>query len=522
MGAAFGTYLETMEQFLGLQQRVVRGCLGLVQTPDRAVNEGRERAASGAGYPMLGAVVACTPARELIARRTFDPSEDAYLDDHSLGRAISRFDPELRALAIMPLAMSLEILAEAAAALMPGRTLIELRDVSARRWTAFDGGAPQTLEVMARVQGEGNAVGVQLRNLSEEAQNGHAPTSSVIEATAVFASSYPRPASASPLETGAGRPSRLHPEALYAKHMFHGPLWRGVAAIDSTGPRGAVAQLRVLPRAGYFRSDPDPKFVLDPAVLDAAGQVVGFWTVEHLDRGKIVFPYRLESLQIYGPRRPPGERLACAAAIHLVGDRQVRSQIDVIDSSGRLWMRLSGWDDKRFELPDDLTPLALPAACAEMTERWPEAIARVPRPELFECRRMRAEFPSDRAFWMRVWAHRMLSRAERALFHQLGGPESRALAWLAGRAAAKEAVRHLLVEHFALDLPLADIEILPDSAGHPQVEGPWRQLVSHPPTVAISHAGGLAIAVAGLGPMNAEDLLPVMSSARQMTKGALT
>ena len=49
----------------------------------------------------------------------------------------------------MPLTMSLEILAEAAAALCAELVVVGLRDVRASRWIAFADG-PQTLEVTAR------------------------------------------------------------------------------------------------------------------------------------------------------------------------------------------------------------------------------------------------------------------------------------------------------------------------------------------------------------------------------------
>jgi phosphopantetheine--protein transferase-like protein len=212
----------------------------------------------------------------------------------------------------------------------------------------------------------------------------------------------------------------------------------------------------------------------------------------------VIFPFRLESLEIYGPRRPVGEALTCAASIRLVGDQLIRSDIDVLDADGRPWLRLVGWEDKRFDLPDTLTPLILPGRPVGVSQPWPELVAHFPRPELFRCQWVRADFPSDRGFWKRVWANRMLSRAERELFRRLSAPESRQLEWLAGRAAAKEAVQQLLGDHHGLDVPLVDIEILPDAWGRPRVDGAWRESVSVLPVVSISHTDGLAVAAAGL------------------------
>ena len=85
--------------------------------------------------------------------------------------------------------------------------------------------------------------------------------------------------------------------------------------------------------------------------LDAAGQVIGFWTMEHLASGRVIFPFRLDALDVYGPQRPAGEPVTCAASIELIGEQQVRSDIGLIAADGRLWMRLVGWLDKRFDVP---------------------------------------------------------------------------------------------------------------------------------------------------------------------------
>jgi phosphopantetheinyl transferase (holo-ACP synthase) len=120
---------------------------------------------------------------------------------------------------------------------------------------------------------------------------------------------------------------------------------------------------------------------------------------------------------------------------------------------------------------------------------------------------LQADFPSDRGFWERVWAHRILGRGEREPFRRLGGPESRRLEWLAGRAAAKEAVRSLLASQHGLDVPLPDIEIHHDEQGRPLVDGAWRDLVPDLPVVSIAHTQGLAVAVAGLAPARAGEAL---------------
>ena len=64
-----------------------------------------------------------TPDETIVITRQIDLSDHLYLRDHTLGGAVSDADTELTALPLVPLAMSLEFMAEAAAALAPDLAL---------------------------------------------------------------------------------------------------------------------------------------------------------------------------------------------------------------------------------------------------------------------------------------------------------------------------------------------------------------------------------------------------------------
>jgi phosphopantetheinyl transferase (holo-ACP synthase) len=516
-------YLHTMDQFLATQEDVVRAYLMSDTATARLAHANRTEqpieaislqpaprlpdetliASAESPLPLLGDVVAWIPGEELVTQRTYDVAEDLYLRDHTFGRDISAFDADLSALAVMPLTMSLEILAEAATALMDGRTLVQLCDVRAHRWLAFDE-RPHTLQVSAhRLPGGLDRVRLQLRDLTEDEQSRDPQKSPVLEATALFAAGFPPAPPACPDRVANGRPSTLRPERLYIDGMFHGRRWQGVSAIDQTAEHGAVASLTVMPSEDFFLSLGSPRFVLDPIALDAAGQVIGFWTLERLASGKIIFPFRLETLELYGPPRPVGEALTCLASIELIGEHQIRSDIDLVDAEGHLWMRLVGWEDKRFDLPVHLYPLLQSSPHVDVSSPWSEPMARFAQPELFACRRVAATFPSDQYFWTQIWASRILSRREREDFRRLHLPEDRRIEWLGGRAVAKEAIRDLLRVNYALNLRLADIEIFADDAGRPLVVGAWQGAVAELPSVSLAHTRGCAVALAGLAPPKA-------------------
>jgi phosphopantetheinyl transferase len=248
--------------------------------------------------------------------------------------------------------------------------------------------------------------------------------------------------------------------------------------------------------------------VLDPVVLDAAGQVIGFWTADRLERGRVVFPFRLAALDLYGPAPAEGESLACRAAIELVGDALVRSDIDVLDAAGRPWMRLTGWEDKRFDVPDRFRPLTVPSRLSALSAPWQQPLAaHSARP--VACRRLNARLPTDGGLWKSVWANRVLGRRERELFAALRVPEWRQLEWLGARTAAKEAVAELLREAHGLDLLPAEIEILTGERGAPVVAAPGIERLGVVPVVSLAHTQGEAVALAALVGSGSDDSIGI-------------
>ncbi|HMM42491.1 MAG TPA: polyketide synthase dehydratase domain-containing protein [Thermomicrobiales bacterium] len=448
-------------------------------------------------YPLLGTIVSWEPNRELVAERVFDLARDRYLRDHTMGRTVATTDDSLTPLAIMPLTMSLEILAEAAACLIPGKVVVGMRDVHAGRWLAWED-APQTLRVTAtRLDDDFDRARahVSLWNLSEP---GAGAVSPVVETTVLLDDAYPRPVAPRISRPAGGRASRWTPDRLYRDVMFHGPAWQGVKAIDETGTDGIVARLEVLPTTGFFTDAPSADFVVDPVVLDAAGQAIGFWTTEHLTTGRVVFPFRLAGLDIFGPPRPVGEAIDCLASIKLISDHLVRSDIELVSADGALWMRLEGWEDKRFDVPSHLLSLILARDGETISSDWPDGAVPFDSNERLACRVIETAIPADHGFWKRVWAARVLSRAERERFGALRPPGRRQLEWLGARTAAKEAVQALVKQYYGLDLLPADIEIYPGGEGEPLVGGAWLSSVDVVPVVSLAHTDGLAVALAAL------------------------
>jgi acyl transferase domain-containing protein/phosphopantetheinyl transferase len=455
-----------------------------------------------ARHPFVGEVISLTAGEELVVRRTIDvENEDLFLQDHTLGGRVSAGDPALRALPVMPLTMSMEMLAQAAAVLEPGRPVIGMRDVRGHRWMAFDHGR-LTLRLVARRQGA-DEIRADVREDPGDGAEARLTGTPILEATVIFGSRYPEAPHAETLVLRGERPSTWTVDRLYGAAMFHGPRLQGVASMNRWGEDGAEATLQVLAADRLFASDARPTLLTDPVILDAAGQVVGYWIAEHMDTGFHVFPYRVEAVHFYGPALVAPARAACRARIALVGDAQVRSTLDIVTEDGRLHARILGWEDRRFDMPRSFYELRTAPATSFLSAPWPVPLAGLPGDGGLECARM-DQLPEDflesgGGIWRRVLAHLVLGRAERQAWTALEGSGKRRDEWLLGRVAAKDATRRLLAGVHGLDLAAADIEIDADEYGRPQPMGAWRSRLPAPPVVSIAHTRGVAIALVGDG-----------------------
>ncbi len=487
-------YFKTMEAFLDAETQVMGAFLHRVQ-PSRT---GLASAPPQREFPLLGNITSIVQGQELTAVRQLSLHDDLFLRDHALGAPVSVTDPELRPLIVLPLTLSMEILAEAAAALMPGQLLVGMRDIQAHHWIQVDD-APVNLQITARrIANSNSEVSVQVRNLAGKI--GQTVPAPVIEGVMIFGANYAVPPNSSTITFENERTSSLSSVDLYdGRLMFHGPCFRGVASVDRSGGNGVGGQLRTLPPANLFRSLPNPQFVTDPVLLDAAGQLVGFWAAEYLQSGFVVFPYHLERLRIYGPNRPPGERFACNVNLQLKGANAIRSDIEIAGGDGTVWMQLEGWADRRFDPPRRFHQAWIAPREVTIGEPWQTPFAALRDKLPFECYRLESLFEPGASLWKELWASLVLSRQERQAFGELKGSERSQMQWLSERTVAKDAVRSFLRKHHRIELLPADIEIGQDEHGGTFARGPWTQQLDAVPALALAHEDGMPVALAADG-----------------------
>ena len=506
------SYFATMEQFLSVQAEVMQTFLAdspLLPAP--AIDAGaplpaqREAARPGtasSGWPellpsedrpLIGEIVALEPGQSVVARRRLRVSEDLFLSHHALGGVVSTTDPSLRALPVMPLAMTMEMALEGAALLAPGERVVGLAGVRAQRWVSFEEGEA-TIEVRAWRE-SADRVRVEVR---EAAPGEESPP--ILEATALFARDYPEPTPAVAWSPRNARASRWTPERVYRDASLHGPAFQGVERVESWGEDGLVARLHTLPVEGLFLNNATPRFQLDPQLLDAALQLVSFWHGEQDILGFNTLPFGVDSLTLYGPSPAPGAPIRCEGRITRAGDRILRSSFDLLESGGRTLLRLSGCESYAFDLPEAICRITARSRSAVLSRPWSAPCTLLAPATAFRCRILEATAGSmwegHGNIFEKGFAHLVLGRREREAWRSLHRTARGRTEWLIGRAAAKDAVCDLLHRRHGLDLLPADVEIAQDERGRPLVRGAWTADVVRPPDISIAHSRGVAVALA--------------------------
>jgi acyl transferase domain-containing protein/phosphopantetheinyl transferase (holo-ACP synthase) len=449
--------------------------------------------------PWIGQIQSHTPGRELIAMRTLDMHSDPIAEHHTLGgRKASAVDPERKGLPVLPFTVMAEMLAQAAAVLAPGRSLVALRDVQARKWIRYEED-PVTLEIEARAEpNDRNTIDVVIFDRGTAAAPRERTDGPVVTGQVIFGVARPESPIVPPEDLTNPRPSRFTAEELYGDQwLFHGPALRALVAVGSSTPSGIDGTLRVLPHQPLFREGERPVLLTDAIVLDSFTHLLGCWGLEHAREGDVMFPLRLKELSFFGADPPEGTDVSCRVRIRALERRRVRADVGIVGPGDRLWMRIQGWEDWRFywparyrdqfRQPDRFLlgePLELPGATAREVETvrgvWLQPPADMGRP-----------------VWRDVLEWVQLAPAERAAYHQMAGPDSRKTLRLWGRIAAKDAARRLDLDRGRPNVYPSDLVIEPDERGQPFLRSLIEPDRTDLPAISIAHCEGVAVALAG-------------------------
>ncbi|MGH3852759.1 MAG: beta-ketoacyl synthase N-terminal-like domain-containing protein [Pseudonocardiaceae bacterium] len=405
------------------------------------------RDATTAATDVVGSWTPTTP-RKASTTRTLSLATMPYLADHCFYRQPDGWPEPADQYPVVPLTTVLELMADAAQALSPGRTIVGVTDVRALRWLAV--APPVTVSTSTTLHPDGN-VTVLLEGYAR--------------GTVLLADDYPAAPRLPDRPLTEHQSCAVTARDLYTdRWMFHGPAFQGVAELGAVAGDGIVGDLIVPPAPG--------------ALLDTAGQLLGFWIMTQTARDRLAFPAGIEQVRYYGTPPRPGERVRCVVRISSISDAEVVADLELRRVDGRLWACIDRWTDRRFNTDEVTWPVFVfpernrigqrqPGGWYLVRDRWPD--------------------PATRELIMR----RYLNATERAEY-QRRSPRA-AKQWLLGRIAVKDAVRQWLWDAGAGPVFPIEITVSNDASGQPRVAGPFTQA----PEVSLAHTGSLAVALVG-------------------------
>jgi hypothetical protein len=359
----------------------------------------------------------------------------------------------------------LEVMAQAALELAPGRVVTGFEKVRAMRWLTV---APATTAQVRAVADGRDRVRVSIEGYAH--------------GQVLVADAYPvaPPPAMAPLRDEG--PAPVAAFELYTDGwMFHGPRFAGVERISSVAADGLTGALLSLPALG--------------ALLDSAGQLIGHWMQVSQTTDQNVLPTGIGAIRRYGPQPPAGSRLRCEVRIREVAATQMRADAELRTSDGAVWCRIEDWATRRFATNKAIWRVKLRPGHETLSRRTPDGwhVLREAWPDA-----------ASRELLMR----RYLNAAERARYERFNPLQQRR--WLLACMAVKDAVRQWLWDRGAGPVFPAEVAVdgLTGEAGasdgmsrEPLVRGAFR---APRVSVALCPAGpaapGCAVAVAGAEP----------------------
>lgn len=233
------------------------------------------------------------PGGERILPLVLDPRRHRYLHEHVLdGKPV------------LPAAVALELMAEAARTLWPGWRVVEVREHKLLKGVELTGlaleGAARTLQVRIAPPPYGSSEGFEVvASLQSELGAGRAMTHyrCVVRLEQVL----PLPGHA---ERVFHDDKALAVAKAYDEWLFHGPRFQVIEHIDGLSPAGAGARVRST-RPAQWLDDAATQahgWIFDPGLLDAAAQMAWLWSRAYRDESAL--PTRFGRVVRYRDRFP--------------------------------------------------------------------------------------------------------------------------------------------------------------------------------------------------------------------------
>jgi len=279
------------------------------------------RPVTGENFPLLTKSVGLQSIdqeknRSVVVLKT-DPERYVFLQDHQLDNTPT-----------MPMAMVLEMAAEVAATVHPGKEVVRVSNVQVLRGITYKTSSEKILIIEANYTEIDDVFYTDI-----EVRGDQTNTGVYYRAQVELTSELPMP------QADHRKPQPLvNPRALpitiseaYDSWLFHGPLFAGIIKVEALGENGIIGRLQPSAAKDLFNPPPPSGWLIDPVLVDSALQLSLLWARTYLDQTPL--PARLGCYHRLA-KTPSGPILCHMSIQHL--QPFVRSDVSFFDEKGRL------------------------------------------------------------------------------------------------------------------------------------------------------------------------------------------
>jgi hypothetical protein len=277
----------------------------------------------------------------LAATRLFTTDTDCFLRHHVFGPSSLTAGHDVKGVAIIPFTFSMESVAEAAFYLAGWRrSAFTLSNVTANRWLALDDKQLITQIVAEPLSSTRQKVRVRVFELDGSNRR--------LAFESVASCNMRGLARGRVKRTEASEPSITAEE--FNSRIFHGPLLSTFRRTITVGADGAEIEAVMPSNHGMFKDCCDPRLMTPAALLDATGQLVGYWLMER-QLPSFVLPFRLARYEQFLSPPQPGTTVRLRSHISLRNEIAT-ANIDITTDHNTMLAQLTGLQMKLYVLPD--------------------------------------------------------------------------------------------------------------------------------------------------------------------------